>query len=215
MTPLSSTPSALRSLYNQCRQKVLFPWLSPSKKRLIATASHLRAGQITTADSNFMANLSSLHEHSTMQPTAASSGRTTSLTYKPPPKPHHLHILSRRHNCHITLTAGNRDVLLSVSSGILNIRKSARGNYDSAFQLGTFVMAKIKNMGLLGETYTGKGGPIRALEICFRDFGPGREAIRKILMGQEGSQLRKRVTRVMDGTRLKFGGTRSKKPRRR
>ena len=75
-------------------------------------------------------------------------------------------------------------------------------------------MAKIKNMGLLNDAYPGKGGPIRALEVVLRDFGPGREALTKILMGQEGREVRKRVTRVMDATRLKFGGTRSKKRRR-
>lgn len=75
-------------------------------------------------------------------------------------------------------------------------------------------MAKIKNMGLLNDAYPGKGGPIRALEIVLRDFGPGREAVTKILMGQEGKELRKRVTRIMDATRLKFGGTRGKRRRR-
>jgi len=136
------------------------------------------------------------------------------LSYKPPPKPHHLHIYATKHNCHITLTAGNRDSIISVSAGNLNFKKAARGSYDAAFQLGAFMMAKITNMGLLSDAYPGKGGPIRALEVVLRSFGPGREAVIKILMGQEGKDLRKRVTRIMDATRLKFGGTRSKRHRR-
>lgn len=144
----------------------------------------------------------------------ASSSKGGSLSYKPPPKPHHLHIYATRHNCHITLSTGARDAVISVSAGNLNFRKAARGSYDAGFQLGAFFMAKIKNMGLLDDRYPGKGGPIRALEIVLRDFGPGREAVLKILMGQEGKELRQKVTRIMDASRLKFGGTRSKKPRR-
>ena len=136
------------------------------------------------------------------------------LTYKAPPKPHHLHIYSTKHNCHITLTAGNRDAIISVSAGNLNFRKGARGTYDAAYQLGAFVMAKIKNMGLLDDRYPGKGGPIKALEVNLRDFGPGREALVKILMGQEGKDVRGKITRLMDSSRVKFGGTRSPKPRR-
>ncbi len=69
-------------------------------------------------------------------------------------------------------------------------------------------------MGLLSDACDPKKGPIRQLEVLMRDFGPGREAVSKILLGAEGLQLRQRVVRVMDSTRLKFGGTRSRKPRR-
>lgn len=75
-------------------------------------------------------------------------------------------------------------------------------------------MGLIKNQAMLDEKYQGKGGQIRQLEVVLRDFGPGREAVSKILLGSEGRALRSRIVRVMDGTRLKFGGTRSKKPRR-
>lgn len=67
-------------------------------------------------------------------------------------------------------------------------------------------MGRIIQRGLLRE--------IQALELVLRDFGPGREAFTKILMGQEGKALRGRIVRVMDATRLKFGGTRSPRPRR-
>jgi small subunit ribosomal protein S11 len=76
------------------------------------------------------------------------------------------------------------------------------------------MMGKINGQGMLNENYPGKGGPIEHLEVVLRDFGPGREAVTKILMGAEGKRVREKVLRVMDSTRLKFGGTRSKKPRR-
>lgn len=75
-------------------------------------------------------------------------------------------------------------------------------------------MGMIKNQAMLDEKYQGKGGQIRQLEVVLRDFGPGREAVTKVLLGSEGRTLRSKIVRIMDGTRLKFGGTRSKKPRR-
>lgn len=55
---------------------------------------------------------------------------------------------------------------------------------------------------------------IHHIEVILRDFGPGRDAMTKILLGTEGRVIRDKIIRVMDATRLKFGGTRSKKPRR-
>ena len=140
--------------------------------------------------------------------------RSPRMSFQAPPKPHRLHVYSTRHNCHITLSRGNRDPLISVSSGNIGFRKAQRGTYDAAYQLGTFVVGKINNEGMLSNEYPGKGGPIKELELVLRDFGPGREAVTKILMGVEGKALRNRISRVMDSTRLKFGGTRSPKPRR-
>ncbi|KAL8778578.1 MAG: hypothetical protein Q9213_007355 [Squamulea squamosa] len=122
------------------------------------------------------------------------------------PQPHHLHIYATKHNTHITLTAPSRDPIISVSAGTIGFRKAARGTYDAAYQLGAYVMGRIQQQGLLAQ--------IQHLEVVLRDFGPGREAVSKILLGSEGKNLRGRVVRVSDCTRLKFGGTRSKKPRR-
>jgi small subunit ribosomal protein S11 len=57
-------------------------------------------------------------------------------------------------------------------------------------------------------------GAIRNVEVVLRGYGKGREAVVKALMGNEGRGLRDKVIRVSDATRLKFGGTRSPKPRR-
>ncbi|KAI4241502.1 MAG: hypothetical protein LQ352_007430 [Teloschistes flavicans] len=121
-------------------------------------------------------------------------------------EPHHLHIFSTKHNTHITLTNPHRQPIISVSSGTIGFRKAARGSYDAAYQLGTYVLGRIQQQGLMTE--------IQHLEVILRDFGAGREAVTKILLGSEGRNLRGRIIRVCDATRLKFGGTRSKKPRR-
>lgn len=120
--------------------------------------------------------------------------------------PYHLHVYATKHNTHITLTNPNRDALLSVSTGNIGFKKSGRGSYDAAYQLGAYVMNQIAEKGLLGEN--------GELELVLRGFGIGRDAVCKILLGVEGKGVRDRVVQVSDATRLKFGGTRSKKPRR-
>lgn len=55
---------------------------------------------------------------------------------------------------------------------------------------------------------------IEKIELVFRGFGQGRDAFFKALMGMEGRGLRKKVVKISDSTRLKFGGPRGKKPRR-
>jgi small subunit ribosomal protein S11 len=128
------------------------------------------------------------------------------LTEDESEEPYHFHIYSHKHNTHITLTKPNRDAIISLSCGNIGFRKSARKHYDSAYQLGTYVLDKMNQKGLIKK--------IHKLEVVLRGFGQGREAVVKLLMGQEGAKLRPKIVRVSDATRLKFGGTRSKKPRR-
>ena len=131
----------------------------------------------------------------------------SSLTHiAAPTPPHHLHVYATKHNTHLTLTRPDRNPIISVSAGNIGFRKSNRGTYDAAYQLGAYMMSRIQDQGLLTE--------IQKLELVLRGFGPGREAISKILLGSEGMNLRSAIVKVTDGTRLKFGGTRSKKPRR-
>ncbi|RDW94359.1 hypothetical protein BP5796_00122 [Coleophoma crateriformis] len=121
-------------------------------------------------------------------------------------EPHHFHIYSTRHNTHITLTNPDRTPIISLSCGNIGFRKAGRKTYDSAFQLASYVMGRITEQGIHLQ--------IKKLELVLRGFGQGREAVTKALMGSEGRFLRGKVVRVQDATRLKFGGTRSKKPRR-
>ncbi|KAL3427830.1 mitochondrial ribosomal protein subunit s18 [Phlyctema vagabunda] len=121
-------------------------------------------------------------------------------------EPHHLHVYAHRKNCHITLTRPDRSPILSVSCGQIGFKNAARKTYDAAFQLASFAMGRITDRGIHLQ--------IEKLEVTMRGFGLGREAVTKALMGSEGRFLRGKVIRVQDATRLKFGGTRSRKPRR-
>ncbi|POS80847.1 mitochondrial ribosomal protein subunit S18 [Diaporthe helianthi] len=121
-------------------------------------------------------------------------------------EPYHFHIYSHKHNTHVTVTKPNRDAIVSLSCGNLGFRKSQRKHYDAAYQLGAYVIDRLQQQGL--HTTIG------SLEVVLRGFGPGREAITKVILGNEGRLLRSKIVKVSDATRLKFGGTRSKKPRR-
>ncbi|KAI9782743.1 MAG: hypothetical protein M1839_004731 [Geoglossum umbratile] len=120
--------------------------------------------------------------------------------------PHHLHIYAHKHNTHVTLTRPNRDAIISVSTGNIGFRKAARSTYDAAYQLAAYVLGRIQEQGLIRQ--------IKELELVLRGYGAGREACTKVLLGSEGRFIRSKIVRVTDATRLKFGGTRSKKPRR-
>lgn len=96
--------------------------------------------------------------------------------------------------------------MLSLSCGQVGFRKSQRGTYDAAYQVASYAMAKMQERGFMME--------IKALEIILRGYGPGREAFTKAILGTEGKGVKNVVTRVTDATRLKFGGTRSRKVRR-
>ncbi|KAF1930676.1 translational machinery component [Didymella exigua CBS 183.55] len=119
---------------------------------------------------------------------------------------HKLNVYATKHNTHITLANPKRDSLISVSCGNIGFRKAGRGTYDAAYQLAAFVMSRIKDKGLLPQ--------IKQLELIYRGFGPGREAVTKAILGAEGKQVRPLIIKLSDSTRLKFGGVRSKKPRR-
>lgn len=151
-------------------------------------------------------------------------------TRKEPLGPHRLHVYAHRRNTHLTLVQAPRlaidtvssyisrtttsaserkktiSVLLSKSTGDIGFRKAGRGTYDAAFQLGAYFLEQMKERGMFKD--------LSRLEVIMRGFGPGREAIQKILLGSEGRSLRDRIVSVSDATRLKIGGCRSPKPRR-
>lgn len=119
---------------------------------------------------------------------------------------HNLHVFAHRRSTIITLTRPNHEVMLTQACGNIGFRHAKRKGYDPAHQLTSHTLARIQEQGWLQE--------IKRLELIFRDFGPGREAFTKILLGNEGKNFHPLISRVTDATRLKFGGTRSPQVRR-
>lgn len=121
-------------------------------------------------------------------------------------EPFHFHIYSHKHNTHITVTRPNRHPIIAMSCGNIGIRKSRRKNYDAAYQLTAYVLERLYHQGWQHK--------IKNLEVILKGFGQGREAATKVLLGQEGKLIADKIKRVSDATTIKFGGTRSKNPRR-
>lgn len=164
--------------------------------------------------SNAMANLSQSVVFQTLNKssidTSALSGKAmpaTAVKQKDDDyEPFHFHVMSHKHNTHITVSRPNRDPIISMSCGNIGYKKSRRGLFDSAYSLTKYVLERLVHMGWQMK--------INRLELVLRGFGQGRDAAVKVLMSPEGRVLRDKIVRVSDSTRIKFAGTRSKKPRR-
>ncbi|KAG9248024.1 hypothetical protein BJ878DRAFT_106941 [Calycina marina] len=135
------------------------------------------------------------------------------------PDPFKLSVFATKHNTHINIMGPDwtadidpktgkqpLKVFISMSAGNIGFKKSQRKHYDAAFQLAGYVFGRMKERGITDR--------VEKLEVQLRGFGSGREAVTKALLGSEGRFLRDKVRKVSDATRLKFGGTRSQKPRR-
>lgn len=121
-------------------------------------------------------------------------------------EPYHFHIYSHKHNTHVTVSKPDRGAIISMSTGNIGFRKQRRKTYDAAYQLTAYVLERLK--------YAGWESKINRMELVLRGFGQGREAGVKVLMAPEGTVWRQKIVKVADGTRVKFGGTRSKGPKR-
>ncbi|KOS21742.1 putative 37S ribosomal protein S18 [Escovopsis weberi] len=144
---------------------------------------------------------------STIDTSSLSGGAPRALEKKEDElEPFHFHVYSHKHNTHIICSRPNREPIISMSCGNIGFRKSRRGTFDSAYSLTKYVLERL--------VHTGWPMKISRLELVLSGFGQGREAVLKVLMSPEGKMLREKIVRVADATKVKFGGTRSKKPRR-
>ncbi|KAB8339059.1 hypothetical protein FH972_021995 [Carpinus fangiana] len=142
------------------------------------------------------------------RPTAASSEPFETQAARDLRETYYFHVYATKHNTHITVCTPKHEPMkkLSLSAGNIGFKKANRGTYDAAYQLASYVLSRIVEQGNLAE--------MKRVEIVLRGFGVGREAVTKAILGQEGSMIRSRIVGITDATRLKFGGTRSPKPRR-
>ncbi|CAI4035824.1 hypothetical protein SMKI_14G0310 [Saccharomyces mikatae IFO 1815] len=95
-------------------------------------------------------------------------------------------------------------VRISLSTGCLGFRKAARGEYEAAFQTSSKMFELIKEKNMLNKD----------IEVVMDDFGKGRAAFISALVGKEGANVVKKIVKISDATKLKFGGVRSPKMRR-
>lgn len=118
----------------------------------------------------------------------------------------HLHVFSSRNNTIATFTNQDGNPIAWWTGGSCGFKKSNRSSYEAGYQCTVRAFEKILN-------HQNEVGPF-SLEIVFKGFGQGREAMQKALLASEGEKIRPFVARLTDKTPIKIGGTRAKKARR-
>ncbi|KAK9246018.1 hypothetical protein V1506DRAFT_536487 [Lipomyces tetrasporus] len=128
-----------------------------------------------------------------------------------------LHCLFNRNNTHLTLSAVYRDVAnpynlpgqepvkqMCMSTGQVGFKKAARGEVEATYRLTVQFFARMVQRGLTDKP----------VEIILRNHNRNRTTFLDVLTGREGARVRRCVTRVTDGTRLRHGGVRPPARRR-
>ncbi|KAF9780081.1 translational machinery component [Thelephora terrestris] len=117
-----------------------------------------------------------------------------------------LHVYSSRNNTIATFTNQKGNPIAWWTGGSCGFKKSNRSSYEAGYQCTVRAFEKILN-------HRNEVGPF-SLEVVFKGFGQGREAMQKALLASEGEKIRPFVARLTDKTPVKIGGTRAKKARR-
>ncbi|KAF8164998.1 hypothetical protein B0H34DRAFT_647629 [Crassisporium funariophilum] len=116
-----------------------------------------------------------------------------------------LHCHSTRNNTIVTLTGPNGNTLDWASGGRCKFVGANRASYEAGYQSAILMFHAIEKIA--GEQRI-------KLELFFKGFGQGRDAMKTALLATEGSKIRDLVCSITDRTAIKIGGTRSKKARR-
>ncbi|QSL66239.1 hypothetical protein MERGE_000614 [Pneumocystis wakefieldiae] len=119
-------------------------------------------------------------------------------------KIYHLHAYCSINNTIVTLTNSDYNPVICVTSGMAGFKKCHRGGYEAGYQAC---------MSLFKKMIQKEIRPTQ-LEIILRGFGKGREAIFKCVNGIDGAPFKSSVSRIIDATRINFGGVRKRKARR-
>ena len=124
----------------------------------------------------------------------------------PESKEFRLHTNFTRNNTIATFTDQRGNPIAWWTGGSCGFKKVNRSGYEAGYQCTVRAFEKILD-------YREEVGPF-SLEIIFKGFGQGREAMQRALLAAEGERIRPFVSRLTDKTPVKIGGTRAKKARR-
>lgn len=95
--------------------------------------------------------------------------------------------------------------MASSSGGTAGFKKAQRSGYEAAYRAAFQMFGSINNNRL-------KWG-LQSIEIVWKGFGQGREAVFRALMASEGQEVKLRIAKMIDATPIKIGGVRPKKRR--
>lgn len=96
------------------------------------------------------------------------------------------------------------DVMINMTAGLVGFRNTKQGEYEAGFQTAKRMFELMNERKLLDLP----------IEVIMSNFGKGREAFINALNGSEGNDIRPRVSRVTDGTKIRIGGVRQPRARR-
>ena len=122
------------------------------------------------------------------------------------PLRYRLHCRSSRNNTVVQVTEPNGRSIGWFSGGSLKFKGANRASYEAGYQCA------VAAFEVINEVVREKGDV--QLELYFKGFGQGREAMKIALLAVEGTEIRKLVSLIQDRTPIKIGGTRAPKARR-
>jgi len=117
-----------------------------------------------------------------------------------------LHCRASRNNTMVQVTEPNGRSIGWFSGGSLKFKGVNRASYEAGYQCAVAAFQVIKQVIM-------EKGDIQ-VELYFRGFGQGREAMKTALLAVEGTEVRRLVSQIQDRTPIKIGGTRAPKARR-
>jgi small subunit ribosomal protein S11 len=126
----------------------------------------------------------------------------------PTPAAFRVHCFSSRTNTINTFTDPDGNVIAWNSGGSCGFKKRNRSTYEAGYQCAVRLFEKISAKAQQEST------PL-TIDLFFKGFGLGRDALTKALTTAEGDDVRTRIVSVTDRTPIKIGGTRAKKRKRR
>ncbi|KAF9468973.1 mitochondrial ribosomal protein subunit S18 [Collybia nuda] len=127
---------------------------------------------------------------------------STFLTSKPK---YRLHCKSTRNNTITTFTNEKGETRAWFSGGSCGFKKVNRSSYEAGYQCAVRMFKRIEEIAATQ--------PLQ-VDLFFKGFGQGRDALHRALMTTEGESVRPLVSSITDRTAIKIGGTRAKKARR-
>jgi small subunit ribosomal protein S11 len=122
------------------------------------------------------------------------------------PLRYRLHCRASRNNTMVQVTEPDGRSIGWFSGGSLKFKGVNRASYEAGYQCAVAAFQVIKQV-------VKEKGDVQ-VELFFKGFGQGREAMKTALLAVEGTEVRRLVSLIQDRTPIKIGGTRAPKARR-
>ncbi|KAG6890953.1 hypothetical protein C0995_000910 [Termitomyces sp. Mi166 len=116
-----------------------------------------------------------------------------------------LYCQSTRNNTIMTLMNNEFKLVASFSGGLCGFKKVNRSGYEAGYQCAVGMFKEIEKIVEKDNL---------EIDLYFKGFGQGRDAVHRALLTSEGDKVRGLVMSITDRTPIKIGGTRAKKARR-